>query len=215
MGVLRALIAIIVTVVVVVFILQSFPSTRNVISTFTDTVPIEFPDFFKSEKVTGNITFSLHSNAYIKNISSDVDGVDVSFRSQEMTLTTGTGGIDGERFVTITGYSGTLILDENNLQLDGGFEKLELPELGIFFSGDDITADITFDDLTIFDFYLDELRLRGISGSLDVRNLEIALTDEDVIIENSQAKYVLKDGETDIEGKAKSVFLPDAEIKIE
>ncbi len=97
--------------------------------------------------------------------------------------------------------------------LDGRFERIEFPDLTIKFEQGTIKSESFFNYLEIENLALKELKLRKVSGSLFVNNIETDITSRDIEITSPIGRFEFNNT-LRIDGFADKISIPDAKIFI-
>jgi len=207
MGLIRAFIAVIITIFVVFTIFSHYGNLDYLRPVFN-----EASDLLTPETPEGNISFTLTSDTY-KEILFDAKKINLSFDPTYMTLVTKGGKVTGTHNVDIREYSGDIIVNENSVKINGTFKKITITDFGISFESDTVEIEANFSILTIERAKLQRLSMEKINGNLQLRGLDINITNQDVNITAIEGDFVFSEG-LRVDGNASEIAIPEAEILI-
>ena len=207
---LKLIVAGIVTAGLAGTFLLSNATVGNLVGDFREKVDIGlWPKAQQTEEAARSIQFVLSVDKHdIMDFSGEGLQIEISGATQ--------GDVAGGSFTTdsvsLSGFNGKGSIDES-LTLNGSAETIKLSDASVSFPGKSYNSNSEFSSATIDNLFINQLELKGVTGTLEKDGSQVRFSSADVSLKNVRGKFSFGGG-LRIDGAASMISIPSSGIRI-
>jgi len=201
----------IISILITLVILLVLVSRTTEVSNFFGDIGDVASDIIPSN-VIRNVSLSLTLDNYDKT-EYFANNVNIILNPKLFSAKIGSGSIESSDQITITNYTGSLIIQPNTIIFDGNFQDIEIDKSAIKFQGESIKGNSSFDNLVIENLEINKFSMDNANGKIKIGNTDTTISNEKLIIKNPKGTFYY-DQKLRIEGFSSSIEIPDANIVV-